>query len=146
MKILKPLLAAAVLSAAFSSPALAQNSEGGAQTWSGSVTFKTPNERAVALAVAIEAEKARNGGITSDTYIEGDYNAYSTYNGPVVSSSSTNAVNSTSNTTTIGAGANASVTNNTESNSGTATQDANAQTAVGRADQGNSIVLSGFGG
>lgn len=146
MKFKLVLTAAAIASAAFSTPSFAQSNEGGAQTWSGSVTFRSPNERAVDLAIAIEAEKARNGGLTSDTFIEGDYNAYSTYNGPVANTSSTNAVNSTSNSTTVGNGSNATVTNSTVSTSGTANQDAVAQTAISKADEGNSVVLSGHDG
>lgn len=127
-------------------PAVAQSNEGGAQTWSGSVTFRSPNERAVDLATAIAIKKARDDGLNENTYIEGDYNSYvnNEYQGPVSSSSSTNAINSTSNTTSIGDGAKATVINKTTATSGTANQDTASQTAVRGGDGSNSVTLSGF--
>lgn len=121
-----------VLSLFAAATAVAQETP--ASVWGDSVGFKSQSERAIDLATAEAIERKRNGGYgPNGTQIDGDYNSYSTYEGPVTntSNSSTNCVNCTDNNsevTSSGSGQ-VGITYSTGATSYRAEQDAKAQSA-----------------
>jgi len=114
----------------------AQSSHGrsAASTWNDSWAPADANQQAINLAIAEDQQRARHGGFgpaTSNTYVNGDVNSYTTNNGPVTSSSAYNSVQSSQTTTTMkGSGLSLTVSTGQTMN-GNATQDADARVGIG---------------
>jgi 3-oxoacyl-ACP reductase-like protein len=129
-KIILGLSALALLCGA--TPALAQ--ESGLSTWSSSVTWQSANDRIVDLQIAEAIRRNQEDGYgpgsTNVTY-NGDVTTNNTYNGPVSNVSSTNAVNLTTNSSSVDLNGSGSVdiTYENSATSYSATQNAAAQNA-----------------
>ena len=105
-KVQKLILALLLLFGLFPTVASAQQGQSATATWGNSLTWRSVGDRSVDLSRSEAQQRARNGGYGPGQVIttyNGDVtnNTEQTFNGPVSNSSSTNAVNLTTNSTSV---------------------------------------------
>lgn len=128
------VLGASLLLSAGAAHAQSTHGRSAASTWNDSWAPRSAEQQAIDIAIAEDQERARHGGFgpaTSNTYVKGDVNSYTTNNGPVASSTAYNSgQSSTVNTTQSGSGLSLTVSTG-QSVVGNIGQEANAGVRIG---------------
>jgi hypothetical protein len=128
------VLGASLLLCAGAADAQSTHGRAAASTWNDSWSPRSTDQQAVDIAIAEDQLRARRGGFgpaTSNTYVRGDVNSYTTNNGPVNSSTAYNSgQSSTVNANQSGSGLSLTVTTG-QTVGGDIGQDANAGVRIG---------------